>query len=413
MVTLFALALPAAAATRLTYEIDGKNRPISWAQPSVSWSPATNLTARTDVLRRSFDAWNAIEDSGLRFREAAPSTAAPGRDEVNLVTITEDLRARSGFLAFTTAWFDDDGRVEEADIQIDRDAAGLGLEQLLVHEIGHFSGLDHSGVIGSAMFPFVATNRPLRLDTDDIIAIQSIYPSTSGKTSNGVIRGTVRSSSGPVWGAHVVAIDGRGHTVATTLSEQDGAYSIGPLASGSYRLFAEPLDGPVSRTNFSGVWQRAGTGDFSTRFETMEVQVGSGQINQVPIVVAAVPPTLNPRWIGTFETGAKQLALDSMAATVSPGAEINVAVGGDGFQSNATTFEVQSPHLERISEFTWGPSWVAARFRVHPSAELASLSVIVINGAEKAALTGAIRIDGDPSDDNPPPSRRRATSSRG
>ncbi|MBW3566178.1 MAG: matrixin family metalloprotease [Acidobacteria bacterium] len=408
VLTAFALTLPATAATRLTYEINGKNRPISWAQPSVPWSPATNLTADTGVLRRSFDAWSSI-DSGLRFREATPSSAAPGRDGVNLVTLADDLRATSGFLAFTTAWFDDDGRVEEADIQIDREAAGLGLEQLLVHEIGHFSGLDHSGVIGSAMFPFVATDRPLKLDTDDVIAIRSIYPSTSAKTADGVIRGTVRSSSGPVWGAHVVATDARGHTVATTLSGQDGAYSIGPLASGSYRLFAEPMDGPVSRSNFSGVWQRAGTDEFTTRFEVTEVRVGPGQTSDVPIVVAAVSPALNPRWIGTFETGAGQLALNSMAATVKPGAEINLAVGGDGFESNTTTFEVASPDLERISGFTWGSSWVAATFRVAPNAEPASLSVTVINGAERASLTGSIRIDGEPSDD-PPPTRRRATS---
>jgi hypothetical protein len=91
----------------------------------------------------------------------------------------------------------------------------------LIHEIGHFSGLDHSQInvncLGGCgvddleglptMFPFLFSDEQRTLSPDDIAWISSLYPDSTFVTTFGAIEGTIFFSDGqtPAQGVNVIA----------------------------------------------------------------------------------------------------------------------------------------------------------------------------------------------------------------
>jgi hypothetical protein len=168
------------------------------------------------------------------------------------------------------------------------------LQSLLIHELGHWFGLDHSAMWRAIMFPYAPPpgqflgQRPTAqapdgpLADDDRTGIRSQYPDPNDTENVGSIRGQILpanpfalatipapSIGGAVtgiFGAHVVAVDaGTGSVIAGTLGgwscgvtsayEQfDGSFAIQRLPVGhNYILYAEPLDGLVAGSDFSNV----------------------------------------------------------------------------------------------------------------------------------------------------------------
>jgi hypothetical protein len=166
------------------------------------------------------------------------------------------------------------------------------LESLLIHELGHWFGLDHSAVWSAIMFPYAPPpgqyhgQRPIAqapdapLADDDRTGIRSLYPDPNDAVNIGSIRGQILPANPfalatlpepyaggtvtGIFGAHVVAVDsGSGSVVAGTLGgwscgvtssflQFDGSYEIDRLPVGhNYILYAEPLDGLVVGSNFS------------------------------------------------------------------------------------------------------------------------------------------------------------------
>jgi hypothetical protein len=169
------------------------------------------------------------------------------------------------------------------------------LESLLIHELGHWMGLDHSAVIRAIMFPFApppGTFLGLRpsvsapdgpLADDDRTGIRSQYPDPNDTLNVGAIRGRIvpanpfalaqfaaPSPGSPVTGmvgAHVVAVDAdTGSVIAGTLggwscnaasppTQFDGSFDLERLPVGrSYNLYAEPLVGLALPGDFSNVF---------------------------------------------------------------------------------------------------------------------------------------------------------------
>lgn len=164
------------------------------------------------------------------------------------------------------------------------------LESVLIHELGHFFGFSHSAVWGAMMYPFAPTpgqfagSRPTPgspdapLSDDDRTGLRVLYPDAGDALHVGSIRGRITpanplSLAGQpagvtgIFGAQVVAIDqASGSVAAAALSGWscsaagpaifDGSYAIERLPVGrSYRLFVEPLDGPVSPSHVLGATQ--------------------------------------------------------------------------------------------------------------------------------------------------------------
>lgn len=396
------VALPASAAAQLTFLIEGQPTRIAWPQSAfpISYSISTSATQKIAnaeaMIGRSFSSWSEVPGSVVKFQAGGVAPLQAGRDGINSISVNDELFSSAGFLAFTTTWFDDNGVIQESDIQIDGSilADAPKLEGLIEHEIGHLLGLDHSAVISSTMYPFVASNGLSGLDSDDKVAIASIYRAHDFASTRGVFRGTVTGSTGPLFGAQVVAVNEHGAPVSSGLTNRDGTFEISGVPAGNYRLYVEPLDGPVDPRNLSGVWREARAGEFRTEFlrPTETIAMTSGATLDDLEIRSAGLSAINPKWIGTFPAGTRDVQLGSTVSTVKAGETISIAVGGDGFVGGLTEFEILNDGFTRTSDIGYGPNYAWATYRIAPNTPSGSLVIVARNGDDTATLTGGLRV---------------------
>jgi hypothetical protein len=151
----------------------------------------------------------------------------------------------------------------------------------------------------------------------------------------------------------------------------------------------------VNVSNLSGSWRLAKVKSFPTQFADggVPMQVENGKIYGNINVNGAGAVQLNPRWIGVGAAGAASIPLGAMPVMLRPGQTVTIAVGGDGFVSGMTTFDIPSPGFRRLTDFTWSANYVSATFSVGPATAPGSVVVLAKSGNESAALTGALRIE--------------------
>jgi hypothetical protein len=213
------------------------------------------------------------------------------RDGQNTIcfSCTGDFSQDASTLAFTSTSTDTaTGNIIDADILFNpsksftTDAtvsgqSGQDLETVALHEIGHFFGFSHSGVIKATMFPF-APPVERTLGYDDVMIASQVYPNP-GAVSVHNISGTVRLSGSPVFGAHVVAesqtdFEPNGmvsanvrKTPISALTDTSGNYSI-LVPDDTYAVFAEPLDDPMSNSDIPDYASSFGKSAVQTNFTT-------------------------------------------------------------------------------------------------------------------------------------------------
>lgn len=254
---------------------------------------AVNVSGTRDVaevFRQAFQTWSSVSTARVSFTEGATTSVTnAAQDGINLIslmpsTYSSDAPSMTVLYTVTNASSGQfPGRILEADILLNPLALlstdssvpsdRYDLQALAVHEIGHLLGLDHSGLASAAMYPNLARGTsPLRvLSTDDVLGISSLYPAEGFFATRGSVQGQVRTPSGsPVFGAHVVVVEGSGKPVVSTLTETDGSYYVRGLDPGSYSAYAEPLDAPLTGAGIQTLGQAypnqtANTG-FTTRF---------------------------------------------------------------------------------------------------------------------------------------------------
>jgi len=382
------------------YIVNGEAVPVAW--PAGSFPIKYVVDSRVEnafpkgVIDRAVHDWTAVDDAQISFQDAGVvSGAKAGRDGQNSITFLDDLFKDQNFLAVTTNWYDNSGHLAEADIQIDPSVVpgGYNLQQLVEHEIGHLLGLDHSGVISSVMYPFVGRGGVAELDSDDRVAIANLYPTAGSNGAGATLTGRVMGDDGGIFAAQVVALNDNDQPIATALTDNQGAFEIDGVPPGTYRLYAEPLDGPVDVRNLAGIWQTAKMYSFPTQFASGgPLRVEPGRIYGNLVVNITGTTSLNPKWIGSFAPGSSGVNLGCMPVLVSAGQSVNIAVGGDGFVSGMTTFDIPNPDVHRVSDFTYAGNYVYATFNFAPSATPGSLAILVKSGNDSAALTGAVRI---------------------
>lgn len=393
-------ATPAIGAVRLTFQVNGTAVPVSWPASAFPIRYAVDQRVASafpsGVIDRAFNDWTTVDDARITFQSAGiVSGARPGKDGRNTVTYVDDLFKDQNFLALTTNWYDDWGHISEADIQIDPSVVpgGYNLQLLVEHEVGHLLGLDHSAVLSSVMYPFVGRGGVASLDSDDRVGIANLYPNADPMLSGATMTGRVMGDNGGIYAAQVVALNDNGEPVASALTDQQGAFEIQGVPAGTYRLYAEPLDGPVDVRNLSGSWQAAKTYSFPTEFADggpLHVQVGRIYGNLVVNSVGSIK--LNPKWIGVSAPGSTDINLGATTVGLMTGQSVAIAVGGDGFLSGVTTFEIPNPGFQRVSDFKYAGNYVSATYTIAPNTTPGSVVVLVQSGNESAALTGALRV---------------------
>ena len=219
-------------------------------------------------MKSAFQSWQNVSIANVSFLYKG-TTPVPtvGQDGLNVVTFIDDsVPLGSETVASTFLFFSIDGTgnlaIQEADIALSPTVAfstggdpdKYDIQSVLTHEVGHFLGLDHSALLSSVMTPNIAIGQldQRTLSYDDMAGLASLYPQNSAFSALGGISGSITLSGAPMFGAHVVALDINGTLIASTISNPDGTYEIDFLPPGSYHLYAEPLDGPITEQNIGG-----------------------------------------------------------------------------------------------------------------------------------------------------------------
>jgi len=272
--------------------------PLFWGAPGAI-SIVINSTGSDDIpdgshepsIRNSIRSWNDLSGTSMTLVEDS-SPASQARTDwastgVHLVYFDEAntsgfFPGSSGIVAITPVWFFSSGSITDADILFngsqftfttDAASSAMDVEDVVTHELGHLLGLDHSGIVGATMYPFVSGNVTAHrsLSADEGNGMRDAYPAGASASLTGTILRL--SDSSPVPGAWVVARDANGRTSGADLSDGSGNFDIRGLGAGTYTVYASPLDSPVSAGNLTA--GHTIVTDFEPAFYGLSASVGA------------------------------------------------------------------------------------------------------------------------------------------
>lgn len=226
-------------------------------------------------VRSAFAQWQSVPGTKILFEEGAPVSnpvnvsALDGRNDVVWLPngtygqgdLGERISMGSGTIALTVLSLDVDfndsttGTIVEADTLFNRDldyavdfqsttTSRIFLESAMLHEIGHWLGMNHSPLGAATLWWYQASGvgAGAGLSSDDLSFARSQYGKPATLAADGILRGTVRLGGNGVFGALVAAERPDGVVMAGTVTESDGSFRIPGLPPGQYRLRAYPAD---------------------------------------------------------------------------------------------------------------------------------------------------------------------------
>lgn len=289
------------------------------------------------AVQRAFQVWEDIPDCRLRFAMAGSTELGDAFDGTSVVTFRPAVELPTGFPGglFPVFWLGEEGgalTVEDCDLCVQPGAmyvldadgplpfAVFDFEGVLVHEIGHMIGLDHSGLGQTTMCAYASYGGARfnkALSPDDMLGASTLYPEPGFVGRVGRIHGTVtRRGGGPIAGAQVVAISAAtGCAVASAVTglaatDADGlpaAYDLASgdfllcLAPGEYRLLVEPFGNEAQGVTYvGGILGSAAGGelyterDFAAVLGEESVHVEAGEVAEAPAIAVRAQRTRTP-----------------------------------------------------------------------------------------------------------------------
>lgn len=225
-----------------------------------------NRAAELKAVRACFGQWQSVPGTILKFEEAgliAGPVDINTSDNTNVVfwakatTLVnggrDDIR---GLRGFTITAFSPDNTILEADTVLNGvdftwqtevpNPRGIDpyIEGTLLHELGHFLGLDHSPIGGATMFkesgPALSTEAGL--SADEVSAARALYPAAGVLATLGNLRGRITMNGAGVFGAVIVLENDTGNVMSGTVSRANGSYELPALPPGTYQARVSPLD---------------------------------------------------------------------------------------------------------------------------------------------------------------------------
>ena len=286
-------------------------RPVGYwvANAGNYWLTPDQVVTET---RAAFDTWQEPRHVGLSFSYRGKTNQRPFDyfDGTNTVGFsTRERMVQLGLSEITlavTSWVSVIGRdvIAEADILVNPaynwtdvvDSGSWDLRATLVHEVGHFLGLGHSGVgrVGdsglvegsSVMWPYTfgrGTSLGRTLTADDVTGAAVLYPGPGAPT--GSIHGIVHQASGELVSyAHVVAFAPLRDLTVGAWADGEGNYEIAGLPDGQYLLRVNPIPAHHSDGAYFFPYGRVDR-DFSVTVVAQLVLVSGGQATEFNLEV--------------------------------------------------------------------------------------------------------------------------------
>jgi hypothetical protein len=357
------------------------------------------------AVHAAFRTWTKVASADVRFNYLGPTPNTVGEaDLTNIVSFADSTFPWStGTLAVTLNYFSaSTGVTREADILFNPSQSWstsgefgkYDIQGVLTHEIGHFLGLDHSGMVSSVMTPFGAPSVVDQriLQYDDAAGVTEIYP--LGTSNTGQITGTVSSNGQPVNGAHVVAVDSSGTAVVGTVTKPTGVYTLRLLPPGQYRVFAEPLDGPVTESNLGSAFRNLNI-DFGTTYFPNASTLASGEA-----VTVTEGATTSVTEIQVLPRSPANLNITRpvVAPRISRLGSSTVTLGGIDLtsgvlftSSNPSEMSLGSPTFSTSSSAS-APTTATMAVVTAPGAAFGPKNIAVNRGSDGAAGTGVVVI---------------------
>ncbi len=270
---------------------------------SRSFENSQSILRGSDVngaLLRSLATWESA--AGVKFEvvdsdDLNVSPAGISGNRINLITIAGTAQNVLFFSkeaneapAATRLFFDRKGFITEADIALNTSeifstSGAFGtydLESILLHEIGHLLGLEHSDLPGSVMSSFIRKNGVLSLGADhqrtlsrsDVASARSMYGSSVVECCGSVSGRLTLKSGKPAANSHVWIEDGDdGRFVTGSRTDESGNFLIKGIESGQYRV------GTISDDDASRVEYEIIDIEFGTEVRLSKtVAVGQGPV---------------------------------------------------------------------------------------------------------------------------------------
>ncbi len=255
------------------------------------------------LVQQAFDSWQAVEGSAIHFQWAGSLPVDVDRtnyasyidinvegrnpivfdDDGEIISDLFGAGSKTYILGFAGPVTYNNGQIISAQAVLngiffqEYEIGESEFYSTLLHEFGHFIGLDHAqlmrhigydGVGGNdidlpIMFPTVADDDSVRtqLSDDDRLAVSNIYPEPAYARQSGNISGVVWRNGQEMPGVNVTARRIGFHprhnytTVTGTYKYNRGTYELTGLPPGDYQLFIEPID--RSYTDISSVGRYA------------------------------------------------------------------------------------------------------------------------------------------------------------
>ena len=204
------------------------------------------------------------------------------------------------------------------------------LETVLLHELGHVLGANHSP-LGTATLWWNSgggANAAAGLSADEVAFAQGVYGTAATQAIRAKISGTVRLNGAPVLGAVVLAERTNGILVSATVSHQKGGYEFAGLVPGTFQLRVVPLDPPGSDDSSlvqgshldvtsNNEYLLANTGFQPSLPSVLTVAANSSSVRDFSVIATFAPPLR----ISGIRQGLNQddLATSALALQLSPG----------------------------------------------------------------------------------------------
>jgi hypothetical protein len=384
---------------------------------------ASNKTNEWNAIRACFAQWSSVRGSNLQFEEGglAPVQTDTVNDNMNTIFwakkslyVYGGLVNLSGRRGWTYVTFSSDGSILDADIILNgiqyewftdfnnSSNQAQFVESILLHEIGHFVGLDHSPAGGATV-----ANGPNGIGTqaglsaDEVAAMRYLYPDTRFKWAS--IRGKVTSSGTGVFGAIVVAEDSAGNIAGATVTRSDGSYDIFSLPAGAYNLRATPFD-PSNASNNDSLMRPGEVADDYASGQTsflptanLSLTLTNGETRAQNIAVTGSNPPFRIASLSLPSSIQGLISVSRTALSIKPGQSAYLAVSGasipstgtlqisgDGLTVGPTTFYSNKPT---------GKNSLEARVQVSPNATAGLRSFVVSNGGSLAYANGYLEVE--------------------